>query len=249
VLNFISDKIKLFFCDKAEKEFFLFIQSQIGHAPNNLAVYKESLTHKSALVKKADGSLICNERLEYLGDSVIDTSVSKYLYERYPNENEGFLTKMRSKIVNRKSLNQIGTEIKLDKYIISGPMYNDSTNGVGNALEAFVGAIFLDKGYESADKFVLNVLLKHIDFNFLENVDTNYKSRLIEVIQHGHGTILFETVEELKDDVSERHSPTFISVITINDCRFCDGRGKTKKEAEQNASHAALQILKQNAEI
>lgn len=235
--------IKLLFCDKAEREFFVFVRHQLGFSPNNILYYKKALTHKSAYKKDEKGHLFCNERLEFLGDSVLDSVIADYLFKKYPESDEGFLTKMRSKIANRKSLNQLGLNIKLDKYIITNNLYVVNNNAIGNALEALIGAIYLDKGYNFTQNYIIDKLLERfLDFNYLERVDTNFKSRLIEVIQRNKGIVFFETAETPHE---ERNNLVFNAIVSINESRFCEATGRTKKEAEQNASRIALQMLKE----
>lgn len=234
-------RIKLLFYNKVEKEFCVFAKTQLGIIPRNPNLYRKALTHKSALNNQNSAFVGCNERLEFLGDSLLDSIIAEFLFTHYNKKDEGFLTKMRSKIVNRKSLNQLALQLKLDRYLISNNLNLRNNNALGNAFEALIGAIYLDKGYNFTKKYVTeNILEKYIDFNFLERVDTNFKSKLIEVVQRNRYQISFDTVEHV--DYSNAQSQ-FLSTISINGNKLCDACGPTKKEAEQNASKKALQLL------
>jgi ribonuclease III len=244
----IVNNIRLFFCSNADKELFYFVNTHLGIKSKNLDLYREALTHKSALVKKETGSLMCNERLEFLGDTILDSVISNYLYKHYPDRDEGFLTQMRSKIVNRKSLNDLGSSIRLESFLISSNLVLKNNNAVGNAFEALIGAIYLDKGYKYTKQFLeRKILRKYIDIHFLEKTDTNFKSRLLEVMQQNRHKVQFCT----KEDAAGNLGPDiFLSTVIINNEPLCSARGSSKKEAEQNASKLALQkIEQQNFEV
>lgn len=232
--------IKLLFCDKSEKEFCIFVKTQLGFTPGRVAFYKKALTHKSAL-KKEEDEWDSNERMEFLGDSILDSIISDFIFKHYPLKDEGFLTKMRSKIVNRKSLNELALHLSLDNYIKSNNLYLKNNNALGNAFEALIGAIFLDKGYSFTQQFVNDsILKKYVNFDTLENTDLNYKSQLIEVVQRNREKIVFTTVENENERNPKFH---FKSSVLINDIVICEANGRTKKEAEQNASEIALTKL------
>lgn len=234
--------IKLLFCPKTEREFFVFVKDVLGFYPKSAYLYRKALTHKSAFIKSTEGHFVCNERLEYLGDSILDSIIADYLFKRYPDKDEGFLTKMRSKIVNRKSLNELGSNLKLEKYLIANNFHTQNNNAIGNAFESLIGALYLDRGYVFTRKFVIkNIIERYLDFNYLEKVDNNFKSQLIEIVQKNKGVICFDTIE-----CSENLCGQFISVVNINDSKFCEATGKNKKDAEQNASRIALQLIQSN---
>lgn len=236
-------KLKLFLCNPADKELFYFVNIHLGISSNNLDVYRESLLHKSALAKDSSGRLKSNERLEFLGDTILDSVISNYIYAKYPHENEGYLTKMRSKIVNRKSLNQLANDLRLGNYIISNNLSIQNNNALGNAFEALIGAIYLDKGYDFTRCFIEEkIIKKYIDFDFLERVDTNFKSKLIEIIQRNRADISFDTTG---DQIDRNGTVVFMSNILVNGEALCEGEGYSKKEAEQNASKVALQKLEE----
>ncbi len=241
-MNILTSYIKLLSLEKQEKEFFYFVKHQLGYTPHNVFYYKKALTHKSALQKKNEAdSILCNERLEFLGDSILDSVIADYLFRAYSHKDEGFLTQMRAKIVNRKSLNEIAISFRLDKYIKTNNLVVENNNVLGNAFEALIGAIYLDMGYDFAREFIIkNVLKKHYDFHFLEHVDTNFKSRLIEVAQKMKKTVVFESVEEPS---AEKGKQLFVATIIIDNQNFCQAKGHSKKDAEQNAAKCALQKI------
>lgn len=243
-MTFLKHRIKLLLCPAADKEFYFFVKNQLGYIPSNVAHYKEALTHKSALIKDETGNIFCNERLEFLGDTILDSTISDYLFKNYPHQNEGFLTQMRSKIVNRKSLNDLALKIKLDKFLVSNNMIAQNNNALGNAFEALIGAMYLDMGYNFTRDFIQNNLLaKYFDFNFLEKVDHNYKSKLIELVQKFRLQITFDTMES---ENSSRQNPIFISKVVLDSFVIGEGKGRSKKEAEQNASKRAITEIQNN---
>jgi len=227
--------------DKPEKEFFYFVKNQLGFIPGNILFYRKALTHKSVVLKLNDGKTLSNERLEFLGDSILDSIISEYLFTRYKGNDEGFLTQMRAKLVNRKSLNEIAVSLRLHKYIKTNNIAIESNNVLGNAFEALIGAIYLDKGYSFTRSFLINrVITKYYDFQFLENVDTNFKSRLLEHTQKNKRIVSFDTREDIS---SERGKQLFISAVLIDNTTVCKASGSSKKEAEQNAAKSALKLM------
>ncbi len=212
-----------------------------GLFPGNEELYKLAFIHKSASLRLPDGLVINNERLEFLGDAILDAVVAEYLYLKFPDQKEGFLTQTRSKIVNGQSLGELAMILGLDKFIVSHA-HNFSKNKhiLGDAFEALIGAIYLDHGYKAVKKFVFKQLMsKHIDINMVLKTETNYKSRLIEWAQKYKKDITFKTNQES----SEGLNPEFISLVILNDKVIAKGKGLSKKEAEQNAAQASLKVL------
>ncbi|MBR3682040.1 MAG: ribonuclease III [Tidjanibacter sp.] len=211
-----------------------------GHTPDNIELYKLALVHRSASVKVDGGESINNERLEFLGDAVLEGIVSDYLFIEYPHESEGFLTKTRSKIVSRQSLNALAEKLGIDKMVI----YNSSGNAAhkhlfGDCFEALVGALYLDKGYNVVNRIVINHLLpKHIDLESVPTAETDFKSRLIEWCQKSKRTIEFHTESD-----GESRQPAFVSRVLVDDLKVGSGKGSTKKEAEQHAAQTACMLL------
>ncbi len=213
-----------------------------GFVPHNIDLYKLALIHKSASLVLDDGSQINNERLEYLGDAVIESVTSDYLYIQYPTENEGFLTQLRSKIVSRQSLNRLAKAIGLDRHIISNASGSFSQKHIfGDAFEAMIGAIYLDKGYDFVNRLLINnIYYKHLDIDEVLVSETDFKSRLIEWSQKSHLSISFVTRND-KDSTSLR--PLFYSKVLVGGVEVGHGVGESKKEAEQRAAYSVSQGL------
>ncbi|MBI9067161.1 MAG: ribonuclease III [Salinivirgaceae bacterium] len=212
-----------------------------GLFPGNEELYKLAFIHKSASLKLPDGLIINNERLEFLGDAILDAVVAEYLYSKFPDKKEGFLTQTRSKIVNGAYLGQLAIQLGLDKLIIShAHNYNSNKHILGDAFEALIGAIYLDHGYKAVKNFVFKQLLKkHIDIAEILKTETNYKSRLIEWVQKDKKVILFKTDQQDNEGLV----PEFISVVLIDNKINGTGKGLSKKEAEQNAACETLKKL------
>ena len=234
--------IKLLFLNK--KKFYFFLYKLTGFIPTKTYLFELAFIHKSASVE-FEGILINNERLEFLGDSILDAVIAEYLFKKFPDKNEGFLTKLKSKIVNRENLNSIALILNIDQYVIA------QTNNIhyikyinGNALEALIGAIFLDKGYNRTKKFIISRIVdKHLQLEDLANTDNDFKSLLLEWSQKNRYDLIFDTSEDFESSDS---IPAFISNVTVNNEIIGKGKGKSKKEAEQNASKEALSFVKLN---
>lgn len=225
-----------------DKEFYGDIKELLGIVPDNIELYKLAMIHRSASVILPDGTQANNERLEFLGDAVLEAIASDFLFIEYPEHTEGYLSQMRSRIVNRASLDNISSLMGIDNHIIAN-MTNSSAykHLKGNALEAIIGAIYLDKGYDFTNRFVINdIFRQHVDLNDITQTDTDYKSRLIEWCQKSKRSINFSTGAEAS---SSTHSPKFRSKIIIDGIELGHGDGTSKKEAEQKASWAVTQIL------
>lgn len=233
--------IRLLFCKKSEKEFFLQLCYLLGYMPTNLTYYRKAFTHKSSVPSSIKQRQF-NERLEFLGDCILDAIIADFLFEKYPNEPEGFLTKMKSKIVNRKSLNQIAIQMHLDTYLQSNIANIKENDALGNAFEALVGAIYLDKGFSFTKQYFLSKILeRYFDISFLEANDTNYKSQLLEIVQKRKQTIVFES--EIDEKAATEHIVQFVSTIKIDDLPVASAQASTKKEAEQRASKIAIENM------
>ncbi len=213
--------------------------------PFNLSCYQQSLRHHSTASKiHNSGSKNSNERLEYLGDAVLNSVVAEYLFKKYPYKDEVFLTELRSKIVSRVSLNDLALKIGLSKLVEydkkSMQNINLRNSIFGNALEAFIGAIFLDKGYKKSRYFIIEKLIRyHIDVDKLQQTEKNFKGRLIEFTQKA-GMNLDFNVTELTHGKQKIYK---LSVI-IDDKVFGEAEHTNKKQAEQQASEKALERLK-----
>ncbi len=230
IIKLSSDRRKLYYL----------LKSITGTFPNNLSIYELSLIHKSAMIKADNGEIINNERLEFLGDALLGAIVAQELYNKYPGVNEGFLTKTRSKIVNRSFLNEIALKLGLKDIISSqSKIALEKTNIMGDALEALIGAIFVDKGYKACQRFITQKILSpYVNLNEITKQDTNFKSILIEWGQKNKRDIQFIT-DEIPDNCE--HSPVFVSSVEIDNKVFGRGEGSSKKESQQNAAMEALQ--------
>lgn len=218
------------------------LKKLLGFRPVNLRLYEMAFIHRSATYTLPDGIRINNERLEYLGDAIIDSILSDYLFRLYPEATEGFLTKTRARIVNREILNQLGLSMGLNRLIISNLAPSDSPRNLyGNAVEALTGALFIDTGYNRTRKFMIErVLKKHLNLNKVLAAETDYKSLILEYCQKNKQKLNFTSRE--KPSGTNGH-PLFTVTLEINNEVVSQGEGATKKEAEQEASLAALNKL------
>ena len=237
----IAQRIKLF--SSPRKEFYLFLKDLLGFYPTNLRLYDLAFVHKSASTIDSQGNLVNNERLEFLGDAILGAVIADFLYNRFPQEDEGFLTKTRSKLVNRTFLTDLTFNMGLNIYIDSNTTKNiDKSHIYGDALEALIGAIYLDTDYQTTKYFVTKkILSQFVDLNEIEHKDTNFKSQLIEWSQKNKKEIKFETREETLNDKNK--TPHFTAVVEIDDKEMGSGTGTSKKEAQQNAARKTLQKL------
>jgi ribonuclease-3 len=215
----------------------------LGFKPGNLRLYEIAFIHRSASYTLPDGKRINNERLEYLGDAVLDAILSDFLFEKFPDASEGFMTKIRSRIVNRDVLNQLAISMGLNKILVSNVTFlNNTKNLFGDAFEALIGSVFLDKGFKKTKKlFIKKVLNKYLDINKIISTDTDYKSLVFEWVQKNKANLIFTYNEEY--DFDTRKS-IFSTSLLINREEFGRGQGTSKKEAEQEASNLAWQRIK-----
>lgn len=213
----------------------------LGFKPKKLALYKRAFLHRSANVKDAKGNPKNYERLEFLGDSMLGTIISKYLYKMVPGGDEGYLTKMRSKIVSRKHLNELGKDLELIHFVESRiPKSHFGDNIHGNVFEALVGAIYMDRGYKYCEKFIdERVIEPYVDIEQLEGKVISYKSLVIEWCQKQKKEFHFEVYEDTGND-SLKH---FAVKLTINDKITAKARDTSKKKAEEKASKRAYFAL------
>ena len=229
-----------FFSD--DKDFVLRLRRLLGFTPAYLSVFKLAFSHKSSNDNNRDQPYGAqnNERLEFLGDAVLGTIVAEYLYKKYPSADEGFLTKMRSKIVKRKSLNAIGFDMGLDELLSTYNNTRIARSMLGNAVEALVGAVYVEKGYSGTTAFVVERMLRdYVDIETLETYDDNYKSQLLEHCQKNGQKVDYEILKRFKQDKRDR----FRVAVVINGRRMAVGEDFNKKSAEQQASRRALQDL------
>lgn len=213
-----------------------------GLRPNNIELYKLALVHRSASLHLGDGTPINNERLEFLGDSVMEAVVSDFLFIEYPGRDEGFLTQLRSKIVSRTMLNELALRLELDRHIVahSGAMLNQK-HLCGDVFEAMIGAIYLDKGYNFTNRLLINrILRKYIDLEDMTRTETDFKSRLIEWSQKNKCELEFVTEPSARYTAKNPH---FQCAVLLDAKPSGDGEGDSKKSAEQAAARSAFRLL------
>ncbi len=212
------------------------LRTLLGLTPANMHLFKLAFYHRSSNnhSQELSGN---NERLEYLGDAILSCIVAEYLYKKYPNHNEGFLTKMRSKIVKRDTLNEIGDKMGLDVLLREFNATRLSKSMLGNALEALVGAVYLEFGYKWTERFVVKRILRnYLNIHALEHVDDNYKSQLLEWCQKQGREVEYELVSKYKLDKRDR----FKVAVVLDGRTIAVGDDFNKKAAEQLASEMAL---------
>ena len=217
------------------------LRNLLGFTPRNISLYRLALIHRSAGEKLADGTLISNERLEFLGDAVLSAIVAKYIFKRYPFENEGFLTETRSKVVSRKNLNGLARKLGLPEMVTKNSENNRTGSSLGgDALEALIGAIFLDRGYPAAEKFVLDRMIdNYVDLDKLLKEDANFKSRIIEWCQKEKKDFDFY----VSNGTTDGHRPSFTIQLKVDGKVIGEGTDRTKKRAEQSAAREACEKL------
>lgn len=237
----IKQRIKLF--SSPRKEFYLFLKDLLGFYPTNLKLYDLAFIHRSSPAFDSQGNQVNNERLEFLGDAILGAIIADFLYNRFPQQDEGFLTKNRSKLVNRNFLTKLTCDMGLNVFIDANTTKNiDKSHIYGDALEALIGAIYLDRDYQTAKYFVTKkILSQFVNMSEIEQKDSNFKSRLIEWSQKHKKSVKFETTEEPANDKSK--SPNFITIVKIENEKMGSGTGTSKKEAQQNAARETLNKL------
>ncbi len=239
IQNF-AQSIKLFFLPK-KKKFYGLLFHLLGFYPSNHKLYELAFIHKSAGIVE-NGYNKNNERLEYLGDAILGAIIADILYKYFPNKDEGFLTQIRSKIVSRESLNKLALKLNLQKHVKERVNHQRHKYIYGDAVEALIGAIYLDKGYLETRKFVENKIFnEHLNLETLVNVDTNFKSKLIEWAQKNKKELCFNTQQSRIDRRSRL--PIFASQVQIEHVNMGKGTGNSKKEAEQKAACEALKKI------
>ncbi len=219
------------------------LKNLLGFVPGNLLLYRLAFRHKSVAQNVKKGVKNSNERLEFLGDAVLGSVVAEVLFKLYPYEDEGFLTELRSKIVNRQNLNQLARKLGFEQLIeYDARMLGPSRQGslLGDAFEALVGAVYLDKGYNFTRDFLVNQIIKtHIDIQMLEQTETNFKSKLIEWCQRHGKDISFDVIE---NEVGESLK-LFTVQASIEGQMLGLGKEFSKKNAEKLAAEKACEAL------
>src|ERR1035437_5343353 len=230
-----------FFLPKNEKRFKTSLKNILGISPKNLSLYNQAFRHNSVAKEIKEGVKDSNERLEYLGDAVLSAIIADYLFRRFPYKDEGFLTKMRSKIVSRDHLNQLAVKLGLNKFLTqtSDPGLKFSSMQ-GDAFEALVGAIFIDKGFLSTQDFILNRILKfHVDVEKILLTETDFKSKLIEWSQREKQEMQFKVVEEKGNGYDKQ----FVIATIVKGEIISQAQHFSKKKAEQLSAEATCAKL------
>ncbi len=214
-----------------EKGLIKALRNLTGILPRNTAVYKLALSHISAARQLPNGKILTNERLEFLGDAILSAVIAELLFRQFPFRDEGFLTEMRAKIVSRENLKTIALKMGLDKLIIKDTQPGSYKSMYGDAFEALIGAIYIDKGFSVAKKFILERMVNlYVDLNELEKTEKNYKSRLLNWAQRHKYSILFESSDD-------PHNSKLIKVtLRVNDKEVASASDFSKKKAEQLAA-------------
>ncbi len=244
--NNIIDRIKLPF--RKDKELFSSLYDIMGFYPRHIDYYKLALMHKSVSRRNAKGRPLNNERLEFLGDAVLDAVVGDIVYRHFEGKREGFLTNTRSKLVQRDTLNRLANEMGLCRLIMSaGHSHSHNSYMGGNAFEALVGAIYLDRGYNACMRFMKKrILAQLINIDKVAYKEVNFKSKLLEWTQKNRVRMDFKLIEQKKD---ENSSPVFVYQVVIEGMDAGTGRGYSKKESQQLASKETLQRLRREPQF
>ena len=240
------DKIRLLF--RKDRESYLCFYRILGFFPRDIRIYHQALLHKSTLLRSEEGRPLNNERLEFLGDAILDAIVGDIVYRHFEGRREGFLTNTRSKIVQRETLNKLAVEIGLDKLVkYSSRSSSHNSYMYGNAFEAFIGAIYLDQGYDRCKQFMEQKIFRHyIDLDKMSRKEVNFKSKLIEWSQKNKMEVSFELIEQFLD---KENNPMFHTEVRIEGVSAGKGTGYSKKESQQNAAQMALKKLKSDRDL
>lgn len=241
----IIERIKLPF--RTNKKLYSSFYQILGFYPVHIAYYEQALLHKSSSIRK-QGNWINNERLEFLGDAILDAVVGDIVFRHFKGKREGFLTNTRSKIVQRDTLNKLAIEIGLDKLIVSST-HSSSHNSYmcGNAFEALVGAIYLDRGYDYCMKFISKRIMNRlINIDKVAYKEVNFKSKLIEWSQKNHVNLEFHLIDQTTEGAS---TPVFVTQVVIEDIACSVGKGYSKKESQQAAAKETLSIIKKDSSL
>jgi ribonuclease-3 len=226
------------------------LEKLIGYTINNDQYFLQALMHRSYLEQNPEFE-ISNERLEFLGDAVLSVTVAEYLFNKFPEEDEGFLTKVRSKFVNKIAIADVAEEINLAEFLLVGKnllhgLNSNSKTILADAFEALIGAIFLDSGIEPAKSFISRVLIEPYTKAGIHLIDENFKSQLLEYAQ---AKKLEPPVYTVIKEEGPHHDKVFTIKVTIGDIEFGIGKGRSKKTAEQNAAEEAIHRIESSKQF
>ncbi|MCK9421632.1 MAG: ribonuclease III [Bacteroidales bacterium] len=225
----------------SDRQLKIAIKSILGYKPGNIFLYHLAFLHKSATQETLNGLKVNNERLEFLGDAILDAVTADYLFKIFPTKDEGFLTEMRSKMVSRVTLNKLSRKMGIDQLILlEGSASGAFRSYRGDAFEALIGAIYLDKGYDFTRKIILDRIFGYyFNIDDLVNQEVNFKSKVIEWAQHEKKQIRFVVVEE----VGSGYKKQYIVELLADDCPLSRGQDYSIKGAEQNAAEKGWQKI------
>ncbi len=231
----------------SDRKLYFRLRNIFGFYPGNISLYKLAFRHRSLAKKQLNGNKISNERLEFLGDAILDAVVADYLFKLFPYKDEGFLTQMKSKIVSRTHLNKLSAKLGIDKLIQcspdSGPHYKSMK---GDAFEAFIGALYLDRGFGFAKKIIIDRIIRlHVHVDELLAIDLNFKSRLLEWVQREKKTLEFKVV----DEVGTGYNKQYIVESLIDQVVLGRGQDFSIKAAEQQAAEKVLNHIAQKESL
>ena len=245
-VNDIIDRLKLPF--RKEKELFSALYEILGFYPHDINLYKQALLHKSAGKRNEKGKPLNNERLEFLGDAILDAVVGDIVYRHFEGKREGFLTNTRSKLVSRSTLGKLSQEIGIPQLIQSaGHTTSHNSYMNGNAFEALVGAIYLDRGYGACMQFMeKRILAQLINIDKVAYKEVNFKSKLLEWSQKNRVHLEFRDLSQERDD---KNNPVFTTQVFIEGIEGCTGKGYSKKESQQLSSKDTLQRLRREPQF
>ena len=225
-----------------EKKIYEAVKLICGFYPKNNSLYLLAFRHSSAAVKVKGDVYNSNERLEYLGDAILGAIVAEYLFKTFPFKDEGFLSQIRSRIVSRNQLNKLSIKLGIPQLIESDLKGLPAGSMFGDAFEAFIGAIYLDHGFEKTKKFIVERIMKfHIDIHDVENTDTDYKSKLINFCQRRKKQLSFNLVKEIGKGIKKE----FVIEVEINQHKYGQSRNSSKRRAEQHAAEITIHQLEE----
>lgn len=227
----------------SDRQMYRTLKNIFGFYPENIFLYKLAFRHRSAATEMIGGNRINNERLEFLGDAILDAVVADYMFKKFPLRDEGFLTEMRSKVVSRNQLNKLCLKLGLNSFITAGSDQHSNWRSInGDAFEAFIGALYLDKGYSFTRKLIINRIIQvYFDMDELAHTDFNFKSRLIEWSQKEKKTVVFH----LAGESGTNHNKLYHVEALIDGDVFGKGQDFSIKGAEQQAAEKAINRLKE----
>ena len=239
-------KITILFSKR--KEHYQSLYHILGFYPKNIHLYDQAFVHRSSSIETESGRWENNERLEFLGDAMLNAIIADIIYKKFPNRNEGFMTNTRSKIVQRESLNNLALEMGIDRLMVLSRKTTSHNNYIyGNALEALIGAVYMDQGYQKCFEFVeKQVVDRYISLDKIARKEVNFKSHLIEWSQKNKLEIEFELLETFKD---EYKNPVFQTSVTLVGMSLGKGIGYTKKESQQLAAKIAIKRIRKDNDI